>query len=62
MLISVDVGARDKQKAQTIQDVDRRIALNRTTIAALAIQNHMPLFTVDSHFMTIAKHSKLKLY
>jgi predicted nucleic acid-binding protein len=33
-----------------------------TTIAALAIQYHIPLYTKDDHFNTIAKHTRLKLY
>ncbi len=33
-----------------------------TTIAALAIFNHIPLFTKDDHFNIIAKHTKLELY
>ena len=33
-----------------------------TSIAALAIFNHIPLFTKDDHFNIIAKHTKLELY
>jgi predicted nucleic acid-binding protein len=33
-----------------------------TSIAALAIFNHIPLFTKDDHFSIIAKHTKLELY
>jgi predicted nucleic acid-binding protein len=33
-----------------------------TAIAALAIFNHIPLFTKDAHFNTIAKHTRLELY
>jgi len=32
------------------------------SIAALAIFNHIPLFTKDDHFNIIAKHTKLELY
>ncbi len=44
-----------RRKGITIPPVD-------TTLAALAIQNQLPLFTNDKHFKTITKHSKLKLY
>jgi predicted nucleic acid-binding protein len=44
-----------RRKGITVPPVD-------TTITALATQNQVPLFTGDSHFMTIARHSKLKLY
>ncbi len=44
-----------RRKGITIPPVD-------TTIAAIAIQNRLPLFTSDKHFTTISKHSKLKLY
>jgi predicted nucleic acid-binding protein len=33
-----------------------------TSIAALAILNHIPLFTKDDHFNVIAKYTKLELY
>jgi predicted nucleic acid-binding protein len=33
-----------------------------TAIAALAILNHMPLYTKDDHFNIIAKHTSLELY
>lgn len=33
-----------------------------TSIAALAIFNHIPLFTKDDHFSIIEKHTKLELY
>jgi predicted nucleic acid-binding protein len=33
-----------------------------TAIAALAILNHIPLYTGDEHFSIIAEHSRLKLY
>jgi predicted nucleic acid-binding protein len=44
-----------RRKGITVPQVD-------TTITALAIQNQVPLFTGDRHIMTIARHSKLKLY
>ena len=33
-----------------------------TSIAALAIFNHIPLYTQDDHFNIIAKHTRLELY
>jgi hypothetical protein len=33
-----------------------------TSIAALAIFNHIPLYTKDDHFNIIAKHTRLELY
>ena len=33
-----------------------------TSIAALAILNHIPLYTKDDHFNIIAKYTKLELY
>lgn len=33
-----------------------------TSIAALAIFNHIPLYTKDDHFSIIAKHARLELY
>jgi predicted nucleic acid-binding protein len=33
-----------------------------TSIAALAIVNHLPLYTKDDHFNIIAKHTRLELY
>jgi hypothetical protein len=33
-----------------------------TSIAALAIYNHIPLYTRDDHFNIVAKFTKLKLY
>lgn len=33
-----------------------------TSIAALAIFNHLPLYTKDDHFNSIAKHTRLELY
>jgi predicted nucleic acid-binding protein len=33
-----------------------------TSIAALAILNHIPLYTKDAHFNIIAKHTRLELY
>jgi predicted nucleic acid-binding protein len=33
-----------------------------TSIAALAILHHIPLYTKDEHFSIIAKHTKLELY
>ena len=44
-----------RRKGITMPPVD-------TTIAALAIQNQMPLFTGDNHFKTITRHFELKLY
>ena len=44
-----------RAKGITIPSVD-------TTIAALAIYNHIPLFTKDNYFDSIAKHTKLELY
>lgn len=44
-----------RSKGITVPSVD-------TTIAALAIQNKMPLFTKDEHFTIVAKHFKLRLY
>lgn len=44
-----------RAKGITIPSVD-------TSIAALAIYNHIPLFTKDYHFDIITKHTRLKLY
>lgn len=44
-----------RSKGITVPPVD-------ATIAAIAIQNRMPLFTKDEHFKTVAKHSELRLY
>jgi predicted nucleic acid-binding protein len=33
-----------------------------TSIAALAITNHIPIYTKDDHFSIIAKHTRLRLY
>ncbi len=33
-----------------------------TSIAALAILNHLPLYTKDDHFNVIAKYARLELY
>ena len=33
-----------------------------TAIAALAILNHIPLYTKDDHFSVISKHTSLELY
>jgi len=33
-----------------------------SSIAALAIRNHIPLYTKDDHFNIIAKHTRLELY
>ena len=33
-----------------------------TSIASLAILNHIPLYTKDDHFSIIAKHTRLDLY
>ena len=33
-----------------------------TAIAALAILNHIPLYTKDDHFNIIAKYTKFELY
>jgi hypothetical protein len=44
-----------RAKGITVPSVD-------TSIAALAILNHIPLFTKDDHFNLIAKHTKLTLY
>ena len=33
-----------------------------SSIAALAILNHIPLYTKDDHFNTIAKYTRLELY
>jgi hypothetical protein len=44
-----------REKGITMPSVD-------TTIAALAIQNKMPLFTKDKHFKILAKHFELRLY
>jgi predicted nucleic acid-binding protein len=32
------------------------------SIAALAIMNHIPLYSKDGHFSIIAEHSRLSLY
>lgn len=44
-----------RSKGITVPSVD-------TTIAALAIQNKIPLFTKDEHFKIVAKHFGLRLY
>jgi len=44
-----------RRKGITVPSVD-------TTIAALAIQNKIPLFTKDEHFKIVAKHFGLRLY
>lgn len=44
-----------RSKGITVPSVD-------TTIAALAIQNKMLLFTKDEHFKIVAKHFGLRLY
>jgi predicted nucleic acid-binding protein len=44
-----------RAKGMTVPSAD-------TSIAALAILNHIPLYTKDEHFNIIAKHTKLELY
>ncbi len=44
-----------RSKGITVPPVD-------ATIAAIAIQNKMPLFTKDEHFKAVAKYSVLRLY
>jgi predicted nucleic acid-binding protein len=44
-----------RAKGITVQPVD-------VTLAGLAIQSNIPLYTRDEHFKAIAKHSDLKLF
>jgi predicted nucleic acid-binding protein len=44
-----------RAKGITVQPVD-------VTLAGLAIQRNIPLYTRDEHFKAIAKHSDLKLF
>jgi len=54
-LLAASLYRKLRAKGITLPPVD-------VTIAAIAVQNDVPLFTRDGHFETVARHSELPLY
>lgn len=54
-LLAAEIYRDLRKRGVTVPSID-------TTIAAIALENNLPIFTTDKHFSLIAKHTKLILY